>query len=412
MLSSTFSYANFGISHTFDPSHSLVQSSLVSPTILAAIRASIALYCFTTIIFGYSWQAVYTVTTSLRDVNIPEYTITTNAKAIGQSFSYFTWLTFWSLGFYYLVSAVHTWRYSRYQRTWLHDDWPRSLQLAHSLWYTMITTFPFLVTITFWGTMYGRTWPEGLYEQWINLSVHGLNSLFALVEIVLPATSPRMMPFVSHLSVLLLVLSLYLGLAYLTRFTQGFYVYAWLDPQFGWKSIVLHIVAYTGAIIALFCAVRATIGFRYSRGQRSLQSQRRTVQFAGTRQEIRESEMGGWDYSDEGSCFLSLFSYNIPFPHKRRCTNDATESLWKPDTIGVARSVHLRSEASSIHTLEKISMDYHRSHKRLDSSATVRPLKLGGGSGSIYGEGEGVPKISVELRPVPKVYLGPAYGYF
>ncbi|KAL5401998.1 hypothetical protein PMIN06_012009 [Paraphaeosphaeria minitans] len=65
-------------------------------------------------------------------------------------------------------------------------------------------------------------WPAGRFEQWINISVHGLNSVLAIIEIVLPATEPQ--PW-NHLSAVLLVLSLYLGLAHLTRGTQGFYAY-------------------------------------------------------------------------------------------------------------------------------------------------------------------------------------------
>jgi hypothetical protein len=262
------SYAAFGMSSaTFDPEKTFVRSNLVSPIILASIRACISFYCFTTIVFGYSWQAFHTVRTDLRDVNIPTYYLLTTKSAIGESFSFFTWLTYWSLGFYFLVSSVHTFSYAFRQRTWLHDSWPRSLQLLHSLFYTTITCFPFLVTITFWGTMYGRIWPEDRYEQWINISVHGLNSLFAIVEIVLPATNP--LPW-THISVLLGILSLYLGLAYLTRLTQGFYVYEWMNPAHGNTSIVLHIVAYTAAIVVIFVTVSICIWLRdYISGDRS-----------------------------------------------------------------------------------------------------------------------------------------------
>jgi hypothetical protein len=123
------------------------------------------------------------------------------------------------------------------------------------MYYSSITSFPFLVTLIFWGTM-NSGWPAGRFEQWIIISVHGLNSIFAITEIVLPATAP--LPC-THLVVLLGVLSVYLGLAYLTRYTQGWYVYEWLNPEHGYTSIVLHVLGYAGAMAAIFFVVRYAI---------------------------------------------------------------------------------------------------------------------------------------------------------
>lgn len=125
---------------------------------------------------------------------------------------------------------------------------------------------PFLVSIVFWGTM-NSGWPEGRFEQWMNLSVHGLNSVFAIVEIILPATEP--LPW-SHLSVVLLVLSGYLGLAYLTKATQGFFVYEWMNPDHGTWSIVLHVLGYAVGMIALFVMVRYAIVARNWLARRSI----------------------------------------------------------------------------------------------------------------------------------------------
>lgn len=49
----------------------------------------------------------------------------------------------------------------------------------------------------------------------------------ALFEIILPCTD---IPPPLHLAVLILILALYLALAYLTKATQGFYTYDFLDP--------------------------------------------------------------------------------------------------------------------------------------------------------------------------------------
>jgi hypothetical protein len=251
-----FSYQSWGIDPEsgFDPNKTFVRSHFVSPLVLASIRAVMSIYSFTTIITCYAWLAHKTATIGLKDVNIGSYKIQQSDAAIGQSFSFFTYLTFWSLGFYFLASSVHTFVYAFRQRTWL-DNWPKALQLAHSVYYSGVTSFPFLVTLVFWGTM-NSGWPAGRFEQWINISVHGLNSVFAATEIVLPATAP---PPITHLSIVLLVLSVYLGLAYLTRYTQGFYVYEWMNPVHGKASIVLHVVGYAGAMIAIFLIVRYAI---------------------------------------------------------------------------------------------------------------------------------------------------------
>ncbi|KAH7412117.1 hypothetical protein DE146DRAFT_603124 [Phaeosphaeria sp. MPI-PUGE-AT-0046c] len=251
-----FSYEAWGIDPTagFDPSKSFVRSHFVSPLVLAVVRAVLCIYSFTTMITCYAWLAHRTATIKLKDVNIGSYTIQQSDAAIGQSFSFFTYLTFWSLGSYFLISSIHTFVYFFHQRTWLHT-WPRLLQLAHSMYYTSVTSFPFLVTIVFWGTM-NSGWPAGRFEQWINISVHGLNSLFATVEIVLPATIP---PPITHLGVVLGVLSVYLGLAYITRLTQDFYVYEWMNPAHGNASIILHVLGYAGGMIAIFFLVRYAI---------------------------------------------------------------------------------------------------------------------------------------------------------
>lgn len=254
------SYKLIGVSSTtFDADRTFVRSSLVSPALLGTARAVISLYCFSTIIVGYTWQAFNIAQNYLQDVKLPPYPFITNYLAIGRSFSFFTWLCFWSQAFYFLVSSIHTFCFAGYHRTWLHDKFPKPLQLAHSLWYTTIITFPFLVSTMFWATMYAGPWPKGHYEQWLNLSAHGLNSLFTLFEIVFPATKR---PPVSHLAVVLLIMSLYLGLSYLTKATQGFYVYEWMNPKHGSVSIVLHVVGYAGGACTIFVLMSLAIWLR------------------------------------------------------------------------------------------------------------------------------------------------------
>ncbi|SMR52810.1 unnamed protein product [Zymoseptoria tritici ST99CH_1E4] len=156
---------------------------------------------------------------------------------IGRGFSYLTFITYWSLAFYFSVSAWHTFTHAfnlRRGRTesisHLHDPFPRSLQLAHAVWHTTITNLPFLITLVFWSTIF-----------------------FAIGEIVFSATKPP--PFFSHLLIVKIILALYLGLAYVTRFTQGFYPYPWMITLFGWQGIVAHVLAYGGGMTVIYALV-------------------------------------------------------------------------------------------------------------------------------------------------------------
>lgn len=255
---SFFSYEFLGISSTrFDPGKTFVRSDLLPLPGLVLLRLLIALYCFSTIVVGYTWQAYNISRLELKDVKIPAYLVIANSIAIKRSFSYFTWLCFWSQAFYFLVSGIHTFTFARRGRSLLHDSkwFGPKLQILHSLWYTSVIAYPFLVSITFWCTMMGA-WPTGRYEQWLNLSVHGLNSFFATIEIIIPATQQ---PPASHLAVLLIVLSLYLGLAYLTRATQDFYVYEWLNPAHGNLEIIIHVIGYAAGISTIFAIVSVVL---------------------------------------------------------------------------------------------------------------------------------------------------------
>ncbi|KAL5364415.1 hypothetical protein BJX96DRAFT_132448 [Aspergillus floccosus] len=192
-----------------DHLHPFETSWLLPPWLFAGLRGLVALYIFVTIFFIWGWEGTH----GERDL-------------IGPTFSYFTWLTYWGLGFYYLFATIHTVAYASTGRSVLFDRWPRALRALHSLFYTTVTTFPFLVTIVFWAILYSA-WFTRTFSAWSNISQHGLNSLWALLEIVLPTTNPHPLltfPF------LVLILLLYVSLAYLTNYTQGFYTYSFLDP--------------------------------------------------------------------------------------------------------------------------------------------------------------------------------------
>lgn len=99
-----------------------------------------------------------------------------------------------------------------------------------------------------------------MFETWSNTSQHAMNAAYALFEIVLPRTEP--LPFL-HLVPIVLLLALYLGLAYLTHATEGFYVYDFLDLDKNSDGIVAaYIVGILVAAIIVFLIVRYAIVLR------------------------------------------------------------------------------------------------------------------------------------------------------
>lgn len=91
------------------------------------------------------------------------------------------------------------------------------------------------------------------------ISRHGLNSLAALTEILLPATNP---PPWLHIPLLVLLLALYLALAYVTHATQGFYPYAFLDPSYGRGRLAGYVIGIAAASVVIFLIVWGLIWIR------------------------------------------------------------------------------------------------------------------------------------------------------
>jgi hypothetical protein len=257
----------------FDRDYGFVTSWCIPPVMLASLRLLFSLYVFTTIFFSFGWFAHNDVTWRLKDFTLPAYAFPISTAAIGHSFSYFTYLSYWGLGFYLLFASVHTFAYSRRGTSSLHTSFPPTLQVMHSALYTSITCFPILVTIIFWGSLFDGFTESTVFYRWHNVSIHGFNSIFALFEILATRTHP---PPVLHLLVLCAIMSVYLGLAYLTRRTSHFWVYEWLDPEFGKGQIVAHVFGYAALIIGVFVFVWCLIrGRRRVVGDRLAERRRR-----------------------------------------------------------------------------------------------------------------------------------------
>jgi cytochrome bd-type quinol oxidase subunit 2 len=120
------SFFRRGLSEPFDAVR-FSSSWILPPIMLCVLRASFSLYMFACIIAFL-----------VMDGEI-------STHEVGHYFSYFTSLTYFGLAFYFAFAALHSGSYAR-SGTPMLARWPKFLQILHSIFYTTITTYPFLVT--------------------------------------------------------------------------------------------------------------------------------------------------------------------------------------------------------------------------------------------------------------------------
>uniref|UniRef100_A0A8H8CIQ3 Uncharacterized protein n=1 Tax=Psilocybe cubensis TaxID=181762 RepID=A0A8H8CIQ3_PSICU len=129
----------------------------------------------------------------------------------------------------------------------------------HVLLHATIVTFPILVTIVYWALLSGPATFEDTFTSWSNLSVHAFNTAFALIEIFLTNSPPP--PWLA-LPITVVLLICYLGVAYITHDTQGFYTYSFLDPKKQGGKLAAYIIGIAVAQIVIFSVMRGLIVLR------------------------------------------------------------------------------------------------------------------------------------------------------
>lgn len=112
-------------------------------------------------------------------------------------------------------------------------------------------------------------------KAWSNISQHALNTVFALFEILFTNIQP---PPWLHLPFCIVLLACYLGVAYITRATEGFYgeyrstmsivsnlpitVYNFLDPSKQHAVLAGYIIGIAVAECIIFAAIWGVIRLR------------------------------------------------------------------------------------------------------------------------------------------------------
>jgi len=177
--------------------------------VLAFARLLCGFYYLVYFIFKLSWDSVH----------FPQ--------DLKEFFSYFTLLSAIGLCAYFWAAGVQTLTYA-YRKKYPLRHWPKFFQLLHLWLCATITTFPFVVTIAYWVLLASSDTFATPYDAWDNVSVHILNVVFALFEILSTFIGP--VPWL-YLPVCVLTIGVYIGLAYLTHVSQHFYPYKFLDPN-------------------------------------------------------------------------------------------------------------------------------------------------------------------------------------
>lgn len=237
--------ARLGASYPFDPASTLVTSPLFSPLVLAFLRLLFAVYTTTVLII-----------TLIDDVN----------NGDGASFlSYFTHLSYigvcsymWAAGVQTIVYALRV-RRGRPDKGYPLQKWPAFLQVLHILLFSTITTFPIIVTAVYWALLTSSNTFATTFNAWNNVSVHAMNSGFALFEIFLTHVAPP--PWI-HALLVFLLLACYLGVAYITYATQGFYTYSFLNPSKEHGYLAAYIVGIGAAGFIIFALARTACALR------------------------------------------------------------------------------------------------------------------------------------------------------
>jgi len=166
-------YRLFQITQPFDATNRFQTSYVLAPAALACVRLLISVYIFTTNIY-----------------RLARARAAGNTSEIEQHWSYFTNLTYWSMGFYFLFAGFHGLVYSRRGLAPL-QTWPRMLQLLHGVLWTTMSSYslvvyvrtrfgspPFMAdtmpprTIVYWALLADAASFASTYTSWSNVRLH------------------------------------------------------------------------------------------------------------------------------------------------------------------------------------------------------------------------------------------------
>ncbi|MCJ1385627.1 hypothetical protein MMC17_008750 [Xylographa soralifera] len=119
-------------------------------------------------------------------------------------------------------------------------------RLAFSVFYTCVTTFPYVVTFLYWfvlndGT--GHVFESGPIQAMMHVNMYGIGATIALVETMILSSVRKQQPFTSHIVGLLLIVGLYFVWTAVGHAITHEYVYKQLNPDYnGMRGVIMTIV--------------------------------------------------------------------------------------------------------------------------------------------------------------------------
>lgn len=217
---------NFFHYNDFDAKKS-VTSWFISPKSLLIIRGIICLY---------SWIVLIGKTVN--------YAM--NYDAISY-LTYFTHFSYIGLVAYFTLTAFcHSYGYVRKNKIPQH----KLFNWLFWLLYHTLAHFTTIIILTYWiffSDYFVKTNPQP-YNWWLNISIHALNFLFAIVEVFLN----RQIMVASFVILNLILEILYLGVVNIYYAEHSKWVYEFLDVTKGLKSFWWYLGLFIGFIVIYF----------------------------------------------------------------------------------------------------------------------------------------------------------------
>lgn len=228
--------AAFGLDTPFDEQPLLVTSPLFSPLVLALVRLLVAIYTTTVLVFGLVDSA-------------------TRSNDASTYLTYFTRLSYIGICAYFWAATTQTLSFALRQRQrksgYALQSWPKILQFLHLYLTSSILTLPIIVTVVYWVLLTPSNLDDPI-NTFLTISQHALNAVFILFEMLLTNVPP---PRWGYLGPCVLILALYLAMAYVVHAAQGYYTYPFLNPVEQGPLLAAYVVGIGLAGVIVFILV-------------------------------------------------------------------------------------------------------------------------------------------------------------
>ncbi|MCJ1444026.1 MAG: hypothetical protein MMC23_004526 [Stictis urceolatum] len=139
-------------------------------------------------------------------------------------------------------------------------EWTPGKKFAFSMFYTSAATFPFVTSFLHYAVLGDRHrghWKGDIQHDWLDFSLHGVNSVLAAFEVLLMSSVRQIKPFVGHALAMAVTPGLYFLWAGVGHLLTGDYPYDQVDPSnVDPKTMLFNVVTSMALGTAGFLAVQ------------------------------------------------------------------------------------------------------------------------------------------------------------